>query len=147
MTDSFDPGHLQGFVGTWTIHAAHALLPGEPINGQATFEWLADGPFLVQRSHFDHPQIPDALAVIGRVDGRTCMTYFDARGVHRSYDVETRDGVLLHALTSPGFSQRYVARLVDGGDVIEAAGELSRDGTTWQEDLTLTYRRVPRAAS
>lgn len=142
MAHAFNPEHLQGFAGTWTISAVHALLPGEPINGQATFEWLADGPFLVHRSRFDHPEIPDALTVIGVVGGRSCMTYFDARGVHRSYDVETRDGVLRYALTSPGFSQRYVAELDTGRDVIEASGELCQDGTTWQEDLTLTYRRV-----
>ena len=140
MTDSFDPRHLEGFVGTWTIHAAHALLPGEPIDGGATFEWLAGGPFLVQRTQFTHPQIPDALAVIGLVDRRPCMTYFDARGVHRSYDAETRDGTLRYELTSPGFSQRYVAAL--GAGVIEVAGELSRDDATWQEDLSLTLRRT-----
>lgn len=146
MTDSspsaFDPVHLRGFAGAWEIDAAHGLLPGDPISGEATFEWLADGPFLVQRTHFDHPQIPDALAVVGLVDGRPRMTYFDARGVHRSYDVETSDGVLRYALTLPGFSQRYVAELGGDDDVIAAAGELSRDGATWQEDLKLTYRRT-----
>lgn len=32
------------------------------MTGQATFEWLEDQRFLIQRSHYDHPAIPDALA-------------------------------------------------------------------------------------
>lgn len=144
-TGGFDPSHLDGFVGTWAVDGAHALLPGEPIRGETSFEWLGGGPFLVQRSSFDHPKIPDGITLIGLVDARPCMSYFDARGVHRVYDVETREGVLLWTLTSPGFSQRYVAEVRDGGRVIEASGELSRDDVTWQRDLSLTYRRPASA--
>jgi hypothetical protein len=35
------------------------------VSGQATFEWLADQRFLIQRSRYDHSEIPDAIAVTG----------------------------------------------------------------------------------
>jgi hypothetical protein len=58
------------------------------VSGQATFEWLEDQPFLIQRSHYDHPEIPDAIAVIGIIDGKPSMHYFDPRGVHRVFAVD-----------------------------------------------------------
>jgi hypothetical protein len=32
--------------------------------------------------------------------------------------------------------------IVDGGNTIIGKGELSKDGSTWEKDLDLTYRRV-----
>src|SRR5437764_7465862 len=73
------PG-LQGWqrlVGTWATEATHPELPGTVVNGQATFEWLEDQRFLIQRSHYDHPEIPDAIAVTGIIDGKPSMHYSD----------------------------------------------------------------------
>lgn len=53
-------------------------------SGRATFEWLDGHKFLIRRSHHDHPQVPDAIAAIGRIYDDLLMHYFDARGVHRT---------------------------------------------------------------
>src|SRR3954468_24327331 len=76
---------LRTLPGAWTTEGAHPLLPGDVIRGRAVFAWLEGERFLVWRSHYDHPEIPDALAVIGIVDERLSMHYFDSRGVHRLY--------------------------------------------------------------
>jgi hypothetical protein len=76
---------LGALTGARTTEGRHPLLPGDAITGRATFEWLDGGQFLIQRSHYDHPQIPDAVTVTGVVDDRLSMHYFDSRGVHRLY--------------------------------------------------------------
>ena len=43
----------------------------------------------------------------------------------------------------PNFSQRYICRIHADGTSMEAHGELSRDGSTWEPDLHVTYRRRP----
>ena len=74
-----------------------AAARGRPIRGHTTFEWLAGRQFLIQRSHYDHPDIPDAIAIIGvtgeQADGEhLSMHYFDSRGVYRVYAVSLDDG-------------------------------------------------------
>lgn len=81
MRSFTDPGDR--LVGRWNTQGSHPLLPGEDITGQATFEWLDRHTFLIWRSHHDHPQIPDAISVIGSIDDQLLMHYFDHRGVHR----------------------------------------------------------------
>jgi len=130
-------GHL---VGTWTTEGRHPELP-ETVRGRATFEWLPGERFLIWRSQYDHPEIPDALAVTGVTEDRLSMHYFDSRGVHRVYAVDISPGVWRFRLDAPGFSQRFTGTFGDGGDTIAGRGQYSRDGSTWNEDLALTYRR------
>ena len=134
---------LRTLTGTWVTEGAHPLLPGPVIRGRAVFAWLEGGHFLVWRSHHDHPEIPDAVAVTGVIDGRLAMHYFDSRGVHRLYSVGASPGEWRFWRDDPGFSQRFTGTLSDDGDTITSRGQLSRDGVTWDDDLALTYRRVP----
>ena len=67
-------------VGVWSIEASHPALPGEDIRGLTAFEWLADQHFLVQSTHYEHPEMPDAVMVTGILDGEPAMHYFDPRG-------------------------------------------------------------------
>jgi hypothetical protein len=130
-------------VGTWAIEASHPLLPGTNLVGEAVFEWLDDQQFLVQRSHFDHPEIPDALAVIGVVDGKPLTHYFDVRGTHRLFEVAITGDTWRYWNDAPGFSQRFTGTFNDAGDFISGKGELSQDdGATWDLDLTIAYRRT-----
>jgi hypothetical protein len=62
MEDAMQPqtqhAEFQGWqrlVGTWATEANHPSLPGTVVTGQATFEWLEDQQFLIQRSHYAHP--------------------------------------------------------------------------------------------
>jgi hypothetical protein len=132
---------LGALVGTWTTEGRHPLLPAA-IRGRATFEWLEGGTFLVFRSHYDHPEIPDALAVMGVIEGELSMQYFDARGVHRVYSVAMSPGTWRFWRDDADFSQRFTGTFSDDGDTITGRGEMSRDGTTWEGDLALTYRRA-----
>ena len=70
------------------------------------------------------------------------MLYFDERGVTRQCEVSLRDNVWKWWRDFPDFSQRYTGTIVDDGNTIVSKGELSRDGSTWQPDLELTYTRV-----
>lgn len=135
-----DPEEWQAFVGTWATEGTHPMLPGDEIRGRTSFEWLDGQRFLIQRTHYEHPRIPDAIAIIGVTDG-LAMHYFDSRGVHRVYAVSLEDGVLQLALDGPDFSQRLTLTVSDA-DTITAQGQLMRDGRTWEDDLSLTYRRM-----
>jgi hypothetical protein len=140
-----DP-ELQGWrwlVGTWVTEATHPGLPSVVVSGQATFEWLEDQRCLIQRSHYDHPEIPDAIAVTAVIDGTPSMHYFDPRGVHRVFAVDITAETWRFWNDAPGFSQRFTGTLGDDGNTIDGQGELSRDGgATWEPDLAITYRRA-----
>ena len=132
----------QWLVGTWVTEATHPALPGAVVSGQATFEWLEDQRFLIHRSHYDHPDIPDAIAISGIIDGEPSMHYFDPRDVHRVFAVEITAGTWRFWNKAPGFSQRFTGTLSDDGNAINGQAELSRDGGTWEDDLAITYRRI-----
>lgn len=139
------PG-LQGWqrlVGTWATEATHPALPGIVVTGLATFEWLEDQRFLIWRSHYDHPEIPDAITVTGIIDGKPSMHYFDPRGVHRVFAAGITAGTWRFWNDTPGFSQRFTGVLSEDGDRIAGQGQLSRDGARWEDDLAITYRRSP----
>jgi hypothetical protein len=130
-------------VGTWATEATHPGLPDTVVSGQAAFEWLEDQRFLIQRSHYDDPRIPDAIAVIGIIDGKPSMHYFDARGVHRMFAVDINANAWRFWNDAPGFSQRFAGTFSDDANAIKGEVELSRDnGATWAHDLAITYRRI-----
>ncbi len=131
---------LDALTGTWTTEGTHPLLPDAVVRGRATFEWLGDRGFQVWRSHSDHPEIPDALAVTGVTDGRLSMHYFDSRGVHRLYSVAVDEGTWRFWRTAADLSQRATG--IVGADTVTVRGELSSDGTSWEDDLALTFRRT-----
>lgn len=131
----------ENLIGTWTIEATHPALPGEAIAGRAVFAWLGEGHFLVQRTHYDHPAIPDAMVVIGDLAGTPTMHYFDVRGEQRAFEVELTTDTWRYWNDTPGFAQRFTGKL--DADTITGTGELSRDNATWTPDLKITYRRAP----
>ncbi|HTJ45896.1 MAG TPA: hypothetical protein VL463_27520 [Kofleriaceae bacterium] len=134
---------LAGLVGEWTTEGTHPMVPGKTFHGRVTFEWIEDGAFLRMRSRTDEPEIPDGVAVFGSDDehGTHSMLYFDERKVSRRYEVEVRDDGLRWSRDSSKLAQRYDLRIVDGGARMIGKGELSRDGASWEGDLSLTYER------
>ena len=135
---------MDALVGAWTTEATHPAFGDTVVSGTASFEWLDGGHFLVQRSRTDHPELPDGLSVIGAMDEgpELSMHYFDSRGVHRVYRVSFDDGVLRLWRDAPGFSQRFTGPIGDDGRTITGRWELSRDGSTWDDDLQITFRRA-----
>ena len=128
------------FVGEWTTEATHPAFPGTVVRGHVAFEWLEGEKFLIQRAGNDHPDFPDSVSVIGEVEGRIAMYYFDSRGVHRRYEMALEDGVWKIWRDAPGFSQRSTGTFEDD-DAITWRWQLSRDDSTWDDDLEITYRR------
>jgi hypothetical protein len=141
-TQDLDPEDWQTLVGSWTLDATHPLLPGAEIAGEMTFEWLDGRRLLIQRSHYEHAEIPDAVAIFGVIDDQLSMHYFDSRGVHRIFTVSLVQGTLCYARNAPDFSQRFSLTVSDDLDTIAGRGELSRDRSSWQDDLAITYRRI-----
>jgi hypothetical protein len=131
---------FEPLVGAWDTEATHPLFDGV-VTGSVTYEWLEGGHFLVQRSHNDHEQFPDAICVIGAPetgDG-LLMEYFDSRGVRRTYGISLDDGVLRIWRDQPGFDQRAVATVAPDG--FEVVHQLARVPGEWKDDLRATYRR------
>jgi hypothetical protein len=125
-------------VGEWTTEATHPAFPGTVVRGHVAFEWLEGEKFLIQRAGNDHPDFPDSISVIGEVDGRIAMHYFDSRGVHRVYEMRLTDGGWKIWRDAPGFSQRCTG--IHDGDAITWRWQLSRDDSTWDDDLEITFR-------
>jgi hypothetical protein len=132
----------QWLVGKWATESTYPGLPDTVVNGETISEWLEDQQFLLQRSHFDHPQIPDAITVTGIIDGSPAMNYFDLRGIHRTFNVDITANTWRFSNNAPGFSQRFTGTLSEDHTTINGLGERSDDGTTWQPDLTITYRKT-----
>lgn len=131
-------------VGEWETVGSHGLLPGVTLHGRARFEWIEGGAFLLMRTEIDEPQIPSGIAIFGSDDSTRefFMIYFDERGVSRKYDASFEDNVLKWWRSGPEFSQTYTVTVADGGKRMIGKGELSKDGSTWEKDLDLTYTRV-----
>jgi hypothetical protein len=136
---------LAVFVGEWSVEVS--LAPGGPA-ARSVFEWALDEQFLVQRTEIAVPEAPDSIAIVGLVaEGDAYVQhYFDSRGVARVYAMtfDGRDWELLR--TSPdftplAFSQRFRGAFGDGGDTIRGTWETSQDGSSWERDFDLTYRR------
>lgn len=132
----------QRLVGEWATEATHRAFPDTVVHGRSTFEWLEGRRFVIQRSHYDHPEIPDAIAITGITDGQLSMHYFDYRGVYRLYSAGLGEGTWRFWRDAPGFSQRFTGTFSDDGNTIRGRVELSYDGENWEDDLAITYRRI-----
>ncbi|HKJ81461.1 MAG TPA: hypothetical protein VJ954_05510 [Ignavibacteriaceae bacterium] len=131
-------------VGKWNTVGTHPLQPGEKLHGQTEFYWIEGGAFLAMRSSIEHEAFPEGIAIISCDDSTKegFMIYFDDRGVSRNYKWSFAGNELKCWRDSPGFSQHYSLTIIDNGDTIIGKGELSKDGSTWEKDLELTYKRV-----
>ena len=132
-------------IGSWVTEARHPLVD-EAVAGSVSFEWLAGGRFLIQRSRHDHDLFPDSICVIGAPESGDglVMEYFDSRGVRRTYGVSLDGGVLRVWREHPGFDQRFSATL--GPDAFTGQWQLAETPGDWRDDLKVSYRR-PAVAS
>jgi hypothetical protein len=120
-------------------------LPWRPGEGQVSFEWLVGRKFLIQRWTIDVPEAPDGIAIIGagEAHGSLRQHYFDSRGVRRVYEMRMIDGVWKLWRDAPDpFPQRYIGTFSDNGKTITGRWEKAEEGSDWQTDFDLTYRRV-----
>lgn len=140
-------------IGEWTTESTHPAVPDTVIHGKASFEWLEGERFLIWRESADHPDFPDAIAIIGDTDGFWVHS-FDSRGVYRVMQTRISDEAWEFDLSrdqpsdtafaegSPGFAGRFVGTFEDGGNTIDGRFQVSEDDEHWRDDLMTTYRRV-----
>jgi hypothetical protein len=104
---------------------------------------MRDGALLIWHSDWEPSPVPSAISVIGHddTDNVCTMLYHDVRGVSRICRMSLEDGVWKQWRESPGFSQRMTGTFSDDGNTITCSGELSRDGSTWGQDLNVTFTR------
>lgn len=134
---------FSALLGTWNTVGTHSMMPGATLHGRTSFDYLEGGAFVIIRSEIDEPGIPSAIAIIGS-DDKKCelfMLYFDERGVSRKFAVSFSANLLKWWRDAPGFSQRFTGTLSDDRNTMIGVSELSRDDSTWERDLELTYTR------
>jgi len=135
---------LDAFVGEWSLEASFTH---PAASGRAVFEWELGGQFLVERAEV--AGAPDSIGVVGLDPDGQAFTqhYFDSRGIARLYSMTFNDGVWKLLRDSPDsspldFSQRFTGVLSADGGTISGRWETSRDGSNWEHDFDLTYRKV-----
>jgi hypothetical protein len=137
---------LVGMVGAWDVELRFPGQATAPIT-RASFEWIEDGGFLLYRLGARAGGLPHAVFLIGGDDSSEVYTalYADDRGVSRVYQMRLDGPEWTMWREAPGFSQRFTGRFSDDGRTIWAKWERSDDGTTWEHDFDMTYRRVQEA--
>jgi len=131
-------------IGEWKTIGTHPYFPGTTFHGHTSFKWIEGGAFMIMHSETDEEGIPSGIAVFGSDDatGGYFMLYFDERKVSRKIDVSFNNNEVKWWRNVPGFSQRFTWTVSDDGNIIVSKGELSRDNTTWENDLELTLTRI-----
>jgi hypothetical protein len=140
---------LARLIGTWEFEP---LVDGRSAGkGRATFEWIEDGAFVLERSDaewIDPGWVENApkttQAIIGWDDStdEIVQLYADSRGVFRIYRGTLTDEALRLERAAPGFHQRFVGIFRDDGRVIDGRWDSSPDGTAWEIDFPISYRKL-----
>jgi hypothetical protein len=141
---------LDVLVGEWSIEVSFDGTPPADAGARASFEWMPGERFLVERWSVPVPEAPDGIAIIGpdpAHEGDFLQHYFDTRGVARVYRMTLAGDVWTLWRDEPDFSpldfrQRYVGTFSADRRTITGAWEICHDGTTWQHDFDLSYRRL-----
>ena len=147
---------LGQLVGTWSTESTHPLMTGVIVHGTTVIDWLDGRRFLSIHATTDHPQIPDALWIMGdmshdRVGPKGALPaasavglrlhYFDARGVFRAFETSVDQKEWKYWNEAPGFSQRFTGTFADNGNTIVGLCQLREDNVHWKDDLAITYRK------
>ena len=135
---------LEPLVGEWTFEATWPDGRVWPGGGRITFEWHPSGAHLVAHGTAELPEAPENLSIIGcdGANGTYFQLYSDERGVCRVYEMSIGDGVWKLWREGEPFAQRFTATFDDDGDTMTARWEIAEDGTNYETDFDLVYRRV-----
>lgn len=143
---------LRVLIGTWEFAATK---DGRAMGrGSTTFEWIEDGAFILQ--HADDVPSQDAdpewvanspmpvTSILGFDDTTLehVILYSDARGVFRIYRMTFSEDEWRVWREAPEFHQRYIGAIRDDGRTIEGRWESSPDGSAWEPDFDMTYRKT-----
>ena len=111
--------------------------------GRTAVTLTEDGKFVRIDSSVEDDRFPHSTLLVGADDSRDECTvlYYDSRGVYRVYLMSVTGDEWRMWRDAPGFNQRYIGTIKDGGSTIEGQWEMSEDGTNWHVDFDLTYRK------
>jgi hypothetical protein len=147
---------LDVFVGEWVMEARFpggqptpSSAAGDGPQVRSQFEWALDRQFLLQHTEIPIPEAPDSLTIVS-VDPQTgayTQHYYDSRGVARLYAMTLAGGVWTLTRESSDFTpldfrQRFTGTFSEDGNTISGAWEKRLNGSDWEHDFALTYRRV-----
>jgi hypothetical protein len=126
-------------IGTWEVESPQ--FPG--FKGKNVWEWFENGSYVLQRSFAPHT-IPSSTQIIGsdESEGSIIALYCDDRMVSRIYQMSLTNGVWKIWREAPGFFQRFEGKLSKDGTIITGRWEISGDGTHWELDFDLVYKRI-----
>ena len=147
---------LDVFVGEWVMEArfpggqpAPAGAAGDGPQVRNRFEWALDRQFPLQRTEIPIPEAPDSLTIasVDPQNGAYTRHYYDSRGVARLYAMTLAGGVWTLTRESPDFTpldfrQRITGTFSEDGNTIRGAWEKCLNGSGWEHDFALTYRRA-----
>src|SRR5690625_5214447 len=120
---------LDRLAGTWTFTMRHSAMT-EPVTGMQVYRWVLDGTFLQQDWTYEHPDFPDAIAMLDEHH----LHHFDVRGITRVFDLTLDEAGWWMIRRDDDFWQRATGRFIDD-DTIAGSGELSYDeGATRSEE-------------
>jgi len=115
-----------------------------PGGGTVTFEWHDSGAYLVQRGTVELPEAPANVSIIG-CDAANAMyvqLYSDERGVCRVFEMSIGDGEWKLWRQGEPFAQRFTGTFSDDGNTITGRWEIAEDGTNYETDFDLVFRKV-----
>lgn len=135
---------LAALVGEWTLEAIGSDGEPWPGGGRAWFEWHDSGAHLVQRSIVELPEAPDSISIMGcdAANGTYYQLYSDDRGVCRVYRMSIDGATWRLWREGEPFAQRFTGRFAEDGAAILGRFEIAHDGSTYELDFDLIYRRV-----
>ena len=138
---------LEILVGEWEMSLSNASFlprPTDTVKGLVSFEWMQDGAFLLMRIGDKAPSPPAALWLISRDEAALdySVFYYDSRSVSRVYGMSFAEDVWKMWRNAPGFCQRYEGAVSKDGKNITSSWEKSGDGTTWEHDFDVMYRKI-----
>ena len=138
--------NMQNFIGTWEMELSNASFLPDPatnISGIANFEWFEGGDFLILRQGTKN-KAPWATWFIGHDKDFPNYTvlYLDDQQSSRVYEMSYENGVWKMWRNSPGFRQRFEAKVSEDKKTITGYWENSTDGKTWKHDFDLRYAKI-----
>lgn len=135
---------LEPLLGAWSMEAIPPGGESWPGEARTTFEWHDSGAHLIGRSTIEMPEAPDSISIIGcdAANGTYYQLYADERGVCRVYGMSIGAGEWKLWRQGEPFAQRFSARFEDGGETIVGRWELAHDGSEFELDFELIYRRT-----
>ena len=128
-------------MGTWEFEPL--IEGGSPGRGRATFEPIEDGAFLTERSDAEWTD-PGWVENAPKTTDEVVQLYSDDRGVFRIYRGTLSDEEWRLERAAPGFHQRFIGSFRDDGRTIDGRWESSPDGTAWELDFPITFRKADR---